>query len=66
VDHHRVISAVVVGGSHGGVGKTHVGANLALAFTKLRSNMLAMDADFGLGNFANVLRLSIAARRSSW
>ncbi len=43
----RVIS---VTSGKGGVGKTNVVANLAMAFSKLGKRVLVLDADLGLGN----------------
>jgi len=51
----RVIS---VGSGKGGVGKTNVVANLALAFTQLSKKVLVLDADLGLANMDVLLGLN--------
>jgi len=50
----RVIS---VSSGKGGVGKTNVVANLALAFTRLQKRVLVLDADLGLANINILLGL---------
>jgi len=51
----RVIS---VSSGKGGVGKTNVVANLALAFTQLSKKVLVLDADLGLANMDVLLGLN--------
>ena len=53
--HLRVIS---VTSGKGGVGKTSVVANLALALTRLGNRVLILDADLGLGNVDVLLGLN--------
>ena len=45
----RPISIAVTSGK-GGVGKTSVAVNLAVALARLRHRVVILDADFGLGN----------------
>jgi len=45
----RPISIAVTSGK-GGVGKTSVAVNLAVALARLRNRVAILDADFGLGN----------------
>jgi flagellar biosynthesis protein FlhG len=47
-----------VASGKGGVGKTNIVANLAFALTKLRKNVVVMDADLGLGNLDTLLGLT--------
>ena len=58
VDKHRKARVLAVASGKGGVGKTNVVANLAFALTKLRKNVLVMDADLGLGNLNILLGLT--------
>src|SRR3989304_3408845 len=51
----RVIS---VTSGNGGVGKTHVVANLALALCRLKKRVLIFDADLGLANMDVMLGLN--------
>jgi flagellar biosynthesis protein FlhG len=46
----RTLRVVSVTSGKGGVGKTNVVANLAMAFSKLGKRVLVLDADLGLGN----------------
>jgi flagellar biosynthesis protein FlhG len=56
----HVVTLAVTSGK-GGVGKTNVAVNLAVALARLRSRVAVLDADFGLGN-VDVL-LGLAPRR---
>jgi flagellar biosynthesis protein FlhG len=58
VDKHRKTRVLAVANGKGGVGKTNVVANLAFALTKLRKNVLVMNADLGLGNLDILLGLT--------
>jgi flagellar biosynthesis protein FlhG len=58
VEYHGATRVVAVTSGKGGVGKTNIVANLALALTKLRKKVLVMDADLGLGNLDILLGLS--------
>ncbi|HEX4353365.1 MAG TPA: AAA family ATPase [Polyangiales bacterium] len=51
----RVPLVVAVGGGKGGVGKTVVSLNLALAMTKLGARVIALDADLGSANLHTML-----------
>ena len=49
-DKMRKIRVISVTSGKGGVGKSNVVANLALAMTRMGSKVLIIDADLGLGN----------------
>ena len=51
-----------VASGKGGVGKTNIVANLVFALTKLRKNVVVMDADRGLGDL-DILRPAISGHR---
>jgi flagellar biosynthesis protein FlhG len=53
----RAISVAVTSGK-GGVGKTNVVVNLAVALARLRNRVAILDADFGLGNVDVMLGLT--------
>jgi len=55
VEHHRSTRVLAVASGRGGVDKTNVLASSAFALAKLRKNMLAMEADLGLGNIGIIL-----------
>jgi len=55
-DHQAVTIAVTSG--KGGVGKTSVVVNLAVALARLRNRVAVLDADFGLGNVDVLLGLA--------
>ncbi|MDR3310591.1 MAG: MinD/ParA family protein [Oscillospiraceae bacterium] len=46
----RQLKVVTVASGKGGVGKSTVSANLAIALSRLKLNVLVLDADFGLSN----------------
>lgn len=50
-------SVIAVTGGKGGVGKTHVSANLAYAFQRAGRQTLLLDADLGLANLDVVMGL---------
>ena len=52
-----VVSIAVTSGK-GGVGKTNVAINLAVALARLRNRVAILDADFGLGNVDVLLGLA--------
>ncbi len=54
-DHIRVIS---ITSGKGGVGKTHISANLAYIFSRMQKRTLILDADMGLANIDVVLGLA--------
>lgn len=49
-DGHRPVRVLAVASGKGGVGKTNVSANLALALQLAGEQVLLMDADLGLAN----------------
>ena len=53
--HTRVIA---ITSGKGGVGKTHISANLAYIFSKMKQKTLVFDADTGLANIDVVLGLT--------
>ena len=50
---------VAVTGGKGGVGKTNIAVNLAIALTKLGRDVVLFDADLGLANVDLLMGLSI-------
>ncbi len=54
----RPIRVISVTSGKGGVGKTHVVANLALALCRMEKRVLILDADLGLANMDVMLGLS--------
>jgi len=50
VRERRRASVIAVTSGKGGVGKTNVVANLAIALSRRRQRVLAIDADLGLAN----------------
>jgi flagellar biosynthesis protein FlhG len=57
--HHGTVTIAVTSGK-GGVGKTSVVVNLAVALARLRHRVAILDADFGLGNVDVLLGLAPA------
>ncbi len=55
----RLVTIAVTSGK-GGVGKTNVVVNLAVALARLRHRVVILDADFGLGNVDVLLGLAPA------
>ncbi|HEY6361508.1 MAG TPA: MinD/ParA family protein [Vicinamibacterales bacterium] len=54
----RPASVMAVASGKGGVGKTNVAVNLAVALARLRHRVGLLDADFGLGNVDVLLGLA--------
>src|SRR5512132_749222 len=54
----RVVRVVAVTSGKGGVGKTNVTANLAVALAHLGRRVMVLDADVGLGNLDILLGLA--------
>ncbi|HDH53346.1 MAG TPA: MinD/ParA family protein [Nitrospirae bacterium] len=54
----KVIRTIAVASGKGGVGKTNITANLAIAFSKLNKKVLVFDADLGLSNIDVILNLA--------
>lgn len=54
----RVVRVVAVTSGKGGVGKTNVTANLAVALANMGRRVLVLDADLGLGNLDVLLGLA--------
>jgi len=54
----RPVKVVAVSGGKGGVGKTNVSVNLAVALDGLGRKVMLLDADFGLANVDVLLGLS--------
>ena len=52
------VKVISVTSGKGGVGKTNVVVNLALALTRIGKNVLVLDADMGLGNIDVMLGLT--------
>lgn len=57
VPHRQPVSVAITSGK-GGVGKTNVAVNLAVALARLHHRVAILDADFGLGNVDVLLGLA--------
>lgn len=55
----KPVRTIAITSGKGGVGKTNVAVNLALALTGLGREVLLLDADLGLGNVAVLLGLEV-------
>lgn len=55
--HQRSTQVIAVTSGKGGVGKTNVSANLAVAIAQQRRNVMVLDADLGLANVDVLLGL---------
>lgn len=53
----ETVKVIAVTGGKGGVGKTHVAANLAVGLAALGREVMLLDADFGLANLDVMLGL---------
>ena len=58
------IQVVAIGGGKGGVGKTNIAANMAIAFARAGGRVLAVDADLGLANLD--LAFGVRPKASFW
>jgi flagellar biosynthesis protein FlhG len=54
----KYVKTIAIASGKGGVGKTNVTANLAIAMRKLGKNVLIVDADLGLSNIDVLLHLA--------
>ena len=52
------LASIAITSGKGGVGKTNVAINLAVALARLRHRVAILDADFGLGNVDVLLGLA--------
>lgn len=59
-EHQRRAVSLAVTSGKGGVGKTNVVVNLAVALARMRNRVVVLDADFGLGNVDVLLGLTPA------
>ncbi|UCE89726.1 MAG: MinD/ParA family protein [Pseudomonadota bacterium] len=57
-DAHKPVRVIAVTGGKGGVGKTNVSVNLAMALADSGKQVMIMDADLGLGNIDVMLGLN--------
>jgi flagellar biosynthesis protein FlhG len=57
-DKKKYLKTIAVTSGKGGVGKTNVAANLAVALRKLGKKVMLMDADLGLSNIDVLLNLA--------
>ncbi len=57
-DMHDGIRVISITSGKGGVGKTHISANLAYIFSRMQKRTLILDADMGLANIDVVLGLA--------
>lgn len=57
-DKGRPVRTIAITSGKGGVGKTNVTANLAIALRKLGNEVLVLDADLGLSNIDVLLNLA--------
>jgi flagellar biosynthesis protein FlhG len=53
----KVVRTIAVASGKGGVGKTNITANMAIALSQLNKNVLVLDADLGLSNIDVILNL---------
>jgi hypothetical protein len=60
------VRTIAVTGGKGGVGKTNVSANLAVALAGMGKRTLLLDADLGLANIDVILGLNPTLRWPTW
>lgn len=53
------VQVIAVAGGKGGIGKTNISSNLAIALSKQQQKVMLLDADFGLSNIPILLNLSV-------
>lgn len=58
VQEKKFVKTIAIASGKGGVGKTNVAANLAIAMNKLGKKVMLMDSDFGLSNIEVLLHIS--------
>jgi flagellar biosynthesis protein FlhG len=58
------VQVIAVGGGKGGVGKTNIAANMAIAFAQAGGRVLAVDADLGMANLD--LAFGVRPKASFW
>src|SRR5574340_129110 len=54
----KCVRTIAVTGGKGGVGKTNVAVNLAVAFKNIGKNVMLLDADLGLSSIDSLLNLA--------
>jgi flagellar biosynthesis protein FlhG len=57
-DKRNYVKTIAVASGKGGVGKTNVVANMAIALRKLGKDVMILDADLGLSNIDVLLHLA--------
>ena len=60
------VQVIAVSGGKGGVGKSNVSVNLAIALAEIGRRVVVLDADLGLANIDILLGLLKAANFSSF
>jgi flagellar biosynthesis protein FlhG len=57
IHHHRPVRVICVASGKGGVGKTNITVNLAIALSRRQKSVMLLDADLGLANVDVILGL---------
>lgn len=57
-DERKNVRTIAIASGKGGVGKTNITANLAIALSRLNKKVLILDADLGLSNIDVVLNIA--------